>query len=415
MPQFNAYPALQARGIDIQDIQRRSLQNQLLQSKLQQAQNPQADPRLALDREKFEFSQDKDQRTQGLQHVKVLGQYAGAAARASGVQRVMIHGEAIKYAQANGIPTDGWRDPGDPDYVAWAQAQQARAGEAAKQADLPSGYQRIEGGLEFTPGGPADPAQVERLAKARPQRPSVRRYQATGPYVDSESGEFLGEGFYDRQDNKLTLKRGGKTIPMPENAMPRTEGGLIKGAMTGQQFHGLASEAAQEEKSLRELGRYMKNVQSTEQGWTLLADQFLGAMNTLFDGDLTPMQYRTLLQNGQLQGMLGGARLETVGPGVMTEQDAERILARLGGDVSVLRNREVAGQLIKEIMMEKVERYNNVTLPQYNYQTNIIPRGNFKEKEPISIDESIFAPSQTTAPDSGLSTEDEALVKKYLQ
>ena len=138
-------------------------------------------------------------------------------------------------------------------------------------------------------------------------------------------------------------------------------------------------------------------------------------MNTDFDGDLTPEQYRTLLQDGQLQGMLGGARLETVGPGVMTEQDAARILARLGGDVGILRNREVAGQLIKEIMMEKAERYNNVTLPQYNYQTNIIPRGGFKEKEPIEIDESIFAPSQAVAPDSGLSTEDAALVKKYSQ
>jgi hypothetical protein len=202
---------------------------------------------------------------------------------------------------------------------------------------------------------------------------------------------------------------------MPANAMPRTEGGLIKGAMTGQQFHGLASEAAQEEKSLRELKRYIENVQNTEQGWALLADQFLGAMNTLFDGDLTPIQYRTLLQNGQLQGLLGGARLEVVGGGVMTEYDAERILARLGGDVGILRNREVAGQLIKEMMMEKIERYNNVTLPQYNYQTNIIPRGGFKEKKSIEIDESIFAPSQATAPDSGLSAEDAALIKKYLQ
>ena len=78
MPQFTGYPALRARTFDLQDIQRQSIENQVLQSELQQAQNPQPDPRLALDQEKFEFSQDKDQRAQGLQHAKVLGRYAGA-------------------------------------------------------------------------------------------------------------------------------------------------------------------------------------------------------------------------------------------------------------------------------------------------------------------------------------------------
>ena len=192
MPQFNIYPALQARTFDIQDIQRQSLQNQLLQSKVQQAQNPQPDPRLALDREKFEFSQDKDQRTQGLQHTKVLGQYAGAAAQASGVQRVMIHGEAVKYAQANGIPTDGWLDPSDPNYVAWAQAQQARAGEAEKQA----------GGFTLSPGQVRYGAGGKKIA-SRPAK------------VDSKEpkGLGIGESYNSLLEEKAYLDAGQQVPP----------------------------------------------------------------------------------------------------------------------------------------------------------------------------------------------------------
>lgn len=190
MPQFNVYPALQGRGIDIQGIQRQSLQNQLLESKLQQAQNPQPDPRLALAREKFQFSQNQDQRAQGLQHVKVLGQFAGAAARASGLQRVMIHGEAVKYAQANRIPTDGWRDPGDPEYVAWAQAQQARAGEAAEQ------------GMQYS----GDPQFDKNVGKFYQTNPKTGKRE----YVSSPSGMDIDVDKDGNVSVRTGVGRGGK-------------------------------------------------------------------------------------------------------------------------------------------------------------------------------------------------------------
>lgn len=193
MPQFNAYPAMQAQTFDLQGFQRQGLENQLLQSKLQQAQNPQPDPRLQLDQEKFEFSQDKDQRAQQLQHAKVLGQYAGAAAQASGVQRVMIHGEAVKYAQANGMSTDGWLDPSDSNYVAWAQAQQARAGEVEKQQTAEPQY-----------GG--EPQFDENVGKFYQTNPKTGKRE----YVASPSGMDFEVG----PDGTVTMRtgvgRGGK-------------------------------------------------------------------------------------------------------------------------------------------------------------------------------------------------------------
>jgi len=248
-------------------------------------------------------------------------------------------------------------------------------------------FNSVTGWSYMYPGGRRVPnAPVPSSMTQRARTPSSSRFQPQGPYV-TKQGVFLGEGFYDKQQDKLTLRPvgGGESTAMPAGARPRTETGLLKGAMTGQQFNALASEAAEEEKSLRELTRYMSSVGSTEQGWRLLADKLHAHFNTLFGKELSPMEYRTLLQNGQLQGLLGGFRKEVVGGGVMTEIDAARVLARLGGDVSMLRNPAVATQLLQEMFEEKARRYNETLVPQYNFQRQIIPRGRFTKKEPIAV------------------------------
>ncbi len=228
-------------------------------------------------------------------------------------------------------------------------------------------------------------------------RGSYTRYINQGPYVD-DTGKFIGEGFMDRSTGEVQLRGPEGTTDMPSNAIPRTEGAMTKGAMTGDQFYNLASDATEVEKSLRELTRYMANVGSVEQGWKLMADKLIAGFETIFSGDLTPQQYRTLLQTGQLQGLLGGFRLEVVGSGPMTEKDAERILARLGGDVSMLRNPGVAKQLLQELYSEKARRYNESILPMYNAQLNALPRGNFKPKERIEFD---FERHPAVAPEIG--------------
>ena len=52
---------------------------------------------------------------------------------------------------------------------------------------LPSGYRRTEGGLEFTPGGPADPAQAGRLATAKrdPDGDTTPAQQANNAEIDA--------------------------------------------------------------------------------------------------------------------------------------------------------------------------------------------------------------------------------------
>lgn len=69
-----------------------------------------------------------------------------------------------------------------------AQQKNALALKAAPGApNLPTGYQRTEGGLEFVPGGPADPAQAGRLATAKrdPDGDVTPAQQANNAEIDA--------------------------------------------------------------------------------------------------------------------------------------------------------------------------------------------------------------------------------------
>jgi len=57
-----------------------------------------------------------------------------------------------------------------------------------------------------------------------------------------------------------------------------------------------------------------------------------------------------------LQSLIGNLRIETVGGGVMTEQDAIRVVQALGGDLSLLRNKDVVDGQIRKILESKEAR-----------------------------------------------------------
>ena len=58
-----------------------------------------------------------------------------------------------------------------------------------------------------------------------------------------------------------------------------------------------------------------------------------------------------------MQGLLGAQRLSDVGGGVMTEQDALRVISALGGDISTLQNPEIVEAQIQRIYNERYQLY----------------------------------------------------------
>lgn len=124
-------------------------------------------------------------------------------------------------------------------------------------------------------------------------------------------------------------------------------------------FTGLNKELTTEERSLKKLDSYWKNITDTNVGVERLGDQISTWFKTLAGRqDLTVEQLARGIAEGKLQGLIGANRIDTVGGGVMTEKDAWRIISRLGGDVDALQNPAIVGPLLQEMYQDKVDAYN---------------------------------------------------------
>ena len=121
---------------------------------------------------------------------------------------------------------------------------------------------------------------------------------------------------------------------------------------------------------------------------------------------LTLEELSLRVSRGQLQGLLGKMRVSVVGGGVMTEQDALRVIEALGGDATAFQNKEVVGRAIQRIMSEKVSEYNNKVI---THNINVDNRfgelktgdgKSYKRKQPLKIDQNLFG--QNRAPQRNL-------------
>ena len=228
-----------------------------------------------------------------------------------------------------------------------------------------------------------------------------RRFQDIGVY--EERGKIIGEGVFDRWTGEkyIPVVVDGKLVKkaIPPEAVPRTESSLSVGIPSFSQFRKVADATVADEIQIRSYARYMKNQGDANVGVRRLADDLVAYYKTFFDDkskemDLAKEELALRIAKGQLQGLLGGARIITVGPGVMTEQDARRVLANLGGDVTALQNPEVVAAQISRMFHDKARDYeNNLKFYNYSVQQQYSRRG-FPEKSSIlnQIDPELFKP-----------------------
>jgi len=100
------------------------------------------------------------------------------------------------------------------------------------------------------------------------------------------------------------------------------------------------------------------------------------------------------INEGTFQSLIGANRLEVVGGGVMTEQDALRIISALGGDpANLTANPEVITALISKIFADKYRTYND-NLEAYNIEIESGGFSKYKKRDPI-----LFSETQLSALD----------------
>ncbi len=179
---FTSSPALQARGIDMAAVERQrqnrqaaGTTNALRQAQLQEVQGAQG--RRNQERETAKARRGAEIAVNLLETV-LRGETPEVQQR--------LFTEAKRRYQIEGFDARKLPETFNPgqarQWIAMGRAFLNKTPEAA-----PSGYQQAEGGLEFTPGGPADPAQAGRLAAAKrgPDGGATPAQQANNAEIDA--------------------------------------------------------------------------------------------------------------------------------------------------------------------------------------------------------------------------------------
>lgn len=144
---------------------------------------------------------------------------------------------------------------------------------------------------------------------------------------------------------------------LPQGSRPATPG--MAGPLAASQFNKLTNDLNNEQNSLGKINKYLSTVENTDVGLTRLANDISANVKTAFGSKkLSSDELNQQIAKGQLQGLIGMLRTDVVGPGVMTEQDALRVIQAVGGDFNLLQNPETVKALLKDIIEQKQSRIN---------------------------------------------------------
>lgn len=192
-------------------------------------------------------------------------------------------------------------------------------------------------------------AQLREQRLANRIREQTRSFQQGGP-VALPDGSVV-QAVFDPTSAQYYYNGPQGMQPVPAGARPATAS--MGGPLSANQYTALETNLFKEDQGLKALNRYFETNEFRNQGFGLLADQLSANFKTLFDKGLSPQELAAQLAQGQLQGLIGLTKDTVVGGGVMTEQDAQRVIAYLGGDVNALTNKQRVAEALRYVFEEK--------------------------------------------------------------
>ena len=234
--------------------------------------------------------------------------------------------------------------------------------------------------------------------------------QSKGVYKNRETGDIIGEVNFDPNDGtyfQYDPETEQKNIIDIRKFSPMTDATFAKTIPNFAQFTKNFEELNTDRASMKRLSEYMTTVNNTNEGLLRLADQFSASAKTLLGGffkrafdiddytTLSKTEINNRLAQGRLQGLIGRFRIETVGGGVMTEQDALRIIANLGGDVNLLQNKEIVAQQLASLYEDKTNSLNRKVKLHNNAVRQVYSESGYEPIDEVEIDKSIFTPDRS--------------------
>lgn len=260
--------------------------------------------------------------------------------------------------------------------------------------------------VEATFGDLTSP-EAKAALKAGLEGSTKGNFQAKGTVVDKDGVE-LGAAVFDTSTGQTMLSvtgaDGEELVPMPRGSNVISVGQESKVIYSATKLDNLEQEIDLSVASMNGLTSYLESIDKAPVGLNRLYNNFVADTKTLFSDlvnadiegkkftDLTEGQLNSLLARGKLQSLIGQFRLETVGGGVMTEQDAIRILWSLGGDVNALQQPSVVKDAMTRMFKKKYKNLNR-QIRQYNRQVRhpVYDMQGYQEIEMPEFDESLLS------------------------
>ena len=241
--------------------------------------------------------------------------------------------------------------------------------------------------------------------------------QNKGVYRD-KSGNIIGEVNFDKSTGQFFQydPSGQRQILDMKELTPVTDATFANTIPKYNDFVKLSEGLQDDIGSLRQLEKYMTEINNTNEGFARLADDLSASAKTLLSSYFGP-EYTNLSKEelalrvgrGLQQGLIGRFRIETVGGGVMTEQDALRIIQNLGGDVSLLQNKEVVAKQIKNLFDAKKSSFDRRKKRHDIALGQIYKDQGFEEIQPYEFDESVFNLKGSVSNTKATMTDDQLL------
>ena len=112
-------------------------------------------------------------------------------------------------------------------------------------------------------------------------------------------------------------------------------------------FNAAYEEITGQQKGVRSLENFVNALDGVEGGFKGFFQRRKADIQAIIGSEVDETAAALKLLDAMQQGQLGALRLEVVGPGVMTEQDAQRLIAYMGGS---LQNITTSPELVKKAM-----------------------------------------------------------------
>jgi hypothetical protein len=219
------------------------------------------------------------------------------------------------------------------------------------------------------PGFAAQQAAVAGAEQSARTANQGESWTPRGP-VKGPDGKELGEGYTDGKSPTIYVTGpDGKPVAAPPGS---TEVGTgYNQNLSTHQFYQLQDTLTSEENAAKLLNQYSKTAGSLDGGYKGLAENWTANVKTALGQGLTDSEIKRRIATGELQGLVGLLRLDVLGPGVVTDQDALRFYQRLGGNINnIFTHPEVVKQLTQELLQQKLATYQQ-HVEQYNREAQM--------------------------------------------